>query len=564
METMILVAGLAIAGLIGIAAAFYFTFRTGGSSRKRNARVRAARSGRARADRQQVSTAAASDERPANARRAANNDRTMTAGRSAASGRTAASGQSPNTGRSQVATMAMPSYGAGSTPEVSLDDTPDETWADSGPDDSPRPLGGFGPAAPRPGSRSAARLARAGGADADEDLAEADEDTARTAKPRRRMGWRKGADMDEEMWPTESFGGVSDDQFWDDMASDKPLARTARTAQHSSANRSPAADPSARSRPGSKAPKPGGAWGNARRTGNSAYPESPAAAADRTAVQPVYAAPPPGPASPATGPTQPVPAQPVATQPVATQPVATQPVATQPAPAQPAPMAQGQGNQYPRPGSQPMRTGAAPSETSGRRLGAAISAEEDPLTSAAFCQRSSGPVDGRSNQVPSGPHDISREPYPAGGNRAAQDRARSDRSRPSGGWYRSSDTAAVDAYGRPADAQRGTAGYPYPGQPLGAPVAEAPRTPPSGVPYGYSNGSNVPASADEPRRPNEPRQPNATGRPNVTGEYIRRGGSGYQPPQQGQGERYPSGDHRTPRDPRDDYYQRLVRAVTGS
>jgi hypothetical protein len=548
---MILVAGLAIAGLIGIAAAFYFTFRTGGSSRKRNARVRAARSGRARADRQQVSTAAASDERPANARRAANNDRTMNAGRSAASGR------SPNTGRSQVATMAMPSYGAGSTPEVSLDDTPDETWADSGPDDSPRPLGGFGPAAPRPGSRSAARLARAGGADADEDLAEADEDTARTAKPRRRMGWRKGADMDEEMWPTESFGGVSDDQFWDDMASDKPLARTARTAQHSSANRPPATDPSARSRPGPKTPKTpktGGAWGNARRTGNSAYPESPPAAADRTAVQPVYAAPPPGPASPATG----------LTQPVAAQPVAAQPVATQPAPAQPAPMAQGQGSQYPRPSSQPMRTGAAPSETGGRRLGAATSAEEDPLTSAAFCQRSSGPVDGRSNQVPSGPHDISREPYPVGGNRAAQDRARSDRSRPSGGWYRSSDTAAVDAYGRPADAQRGTAGYPYPGQPLGAPVAEAPGTPPSGVPSRYANGSSVPAPADEHRRPNEPRQPNVAGRPDVTGEYIRRGGSGYQPPRQGPGERYPSGDHRTPRDPRDDYYQRLVRAVTGS
>jgi hypothetical protein len=42
METMILVAGLAIAGLVGIVAAFYFTFRTGGSARKRNARVRAA------------------------------------------------------------------------------------------------------------------------------------------------------------------------------------------------------------------------------------------------------------------------------------------------------------------------------------------------------------------------------------------------------------------------------------------------------------------------------------------------------------------------------------------
>ena len=562
METMILVVGLAIAGLVGIAAAFYFSIRTGSSSRKRNARVRTAGSGRARADRQQ-GTAVASDERPASARRAANNDRAMNAPRGPNPGRSAASGRSP------VATMAMPSYGVGSTPEASLDDTPGEAWSDDGPDDSPQPLGGFGPATPRPGSRSATRLARTGGTSADEDMADADEDTARAAKPRRRMGWRKGADMDEEMWPTESFGGVSDDQFWDDLASDKPLARTARPTRHGSANRSPATDPSARSRPGPKAPKPGGAWGNARRTGNSAYPESPADTADRTAIQPVHAAPPPSPAAPTTGPTQPVQTQPVQTQPVATQPVATQPVATQPVATQPAPMAQGQGTQYLRTSSQPMRTGAAPSETSGRRLGAATSAEDDPLTSAAFSQRSSGPVDGRSNQVPSGPHDISRERYPAGGNRGAEDRAdrgdrvRPDRSRPSGGWYRSSDPAAIESYGRPADAHRGTAAYPYPGQQLGAPVADALGTPPSGVPYGYGNGSNVPAPADESRRPNEPRRPNesrrpnATGRPNMTGEHIRRGGGAYQAPRQGQGEGHPSGGHRRPRDPRDDY-QRLV------
>jgi hypothetical protein len=192
------------------------------------------------------------------------------------------------------------------------------------------------------------------------------------------------------------------------------------------------------------------------------------------------------------------------------------------------------------------------------------------LTSAAFSQRSSGPVDGRSNQVPSGPHDISREPYPAGGNRAAEgrgdrgDRVRPDRSQPSGGWYRSSDSAAVDAYGRPADTHRGTpAAYPYPGQPLGAPVGEAPRTPPYSAPYGYGNGSNGPAPADEPRRPNESRRANVTGRPNeprrpnVTGEHIRRTGGGYQTPRQGQGEGHPSGGHRRPRDPRDDY-QRLV------
>ena len=55
--------------------------------------------------------------------------------------------------------------------------------------------------------------------------------TTAAAKPRRRKGFRKGADLDEELWPAESFGGVSDEQFWDDLASDKPLATTARTAQ---------------------------------------------------------------------------------------------------------------------------------------------------------------------------------------------------------------------------------------------------------------------------------------------------------------------------------------------
>jgi hypothetical protein len=435
--------------------------------------------------------------------------------------------------------MAMPAYGTGSATEVSLDDTPGEARPDPGPDDSARPLGGFGPAAPRPGSRSATRLTRAGGAGAgaDGDAAKVEEDTARAERPRRRMGWRKGADIDEEMWPTESFGGVSDDQFWDDLASDKPLARTARPAHQGAAKRSLATDPSS-VQPPRPGPKSGGAWGNARRTGNSAYPESPPGAADRTVIQPVHPAPQPGPAAPvspvspvspaapASGATQPVPTQPVPTQPVRTQQVPTRPVPARQAPARPAP-------------------------SGPRHVDAGISANEDPLTSSAFSLRSSGPVDGRSNQAPSGPHDISREHYPAGRNRAAEDRARPDRSRPSGGWYRSSDPAAIETYGRPADAQRGAAAYPDPGRPLSAPVVEAPRTPPTGVPYGYGNASNVRAPADEPRRPN------VTGRPDATGEHIRRGRSGYPAPRQGQGEGHPSGGQRRPRDARDDY-QRLV------
>ncbi len=62
----------------------------------------------------------------------------------------------------------------------------------------------------------------------------ADADPAKMPRSRRRVGFRKGADIDEEMWPTESFGGVTDDQFWDDLASDKPLTTTARSAQHDS------------------------------------------------------------------------------------------------------------------------------------------------------------------------------------------------------------------------------------------------------------------------------------------------------------------------------------------
>jgi hypothetical protein len=578
---MILVAGLAVAGLVGIVAAFYFSIRTGGS-KKRNSRGRTAGSGRARADRHRGSTAPARDERPVNARWAAAGDRTVNSHRGPNSGPNATSGRSPNTGRSpdtgwspdtgqsapagtragtraeaqrawqaqrEVATVATPAFGAGGTPEVSLDDTPGDAWPGPGPDDSPRPLGGFGPAAPRPGSRSATRLARAGGVDGDED-------TAKTAKPRRRMGFRKGADMDEEMWPTESFGGVTDDQFWDDMASDKPLARTARTAQQGSANRSLATDPTAQPHPGGpKGPKPGGAWGNTRRTGNSAYPESSPGAAERTAVLPVHGASQPGPEAPVSGATQPVPSLQASTQPTPLAPSQGAPGQGAPGRGAPGQGRSGQGNQYPRTSNQPMRTDPAPGETSGRRLGLGISASEDPLTSAAFCLRSSGPVDGRSNQVPSGPHDISRdrEYYPPARNRAAEDRGRPDRSQPSGGWYRSSDSAAIEDYGRPADAHRGAAAYPYPGPPLSAPVAEAPATPPYGlpngapyaVPYGYGNGNNAPAPGDGPRRPNP------------AGEPTRRGGSGYQPPRQGQGEGHPSGGQRRVRDPRDDY-QRLV------
>jgi len=566
---MILVAVLAVAGLAGIAAAFYFSIRTHGSGYKRSSRGRSAGTGRTRSDGHHVSGAAPNEEWRENARQDADFGETGNPGlisgpapaRAGRRTRTEAR-QAPQ----EIPTLATPALGAGTMAEATVDDMPAEAWQGSGPDDSARPLGAFGPAAPRPGRRSAARLARASAAD------DAEDSPAKADRSRRRMGWRKGADIDEEMWPTESFGGVTDDQFWDDLASDKPLATTARTAQQGKPRVT--ADPPADLRSGrppgrAQGGAQGGAWGNARRTGHSgAYPDS--RPGDRTAiqpVQPVQAAVPPVLGAPAPGATQPVPmaAQPV---PGATQPV---PMAAQPVPGatQPVPMTQGQGRQYPRTDSQPMRAATQPmrdatqpsqltqpSETGGRRYpGAGAGATEDPLTSAAFSLRSSGPVDGRSNQPSSGPHDIvSREHYaatisqetqtfsatdaeaatggypggvpafrqaPSGGNRAIEARPRSDRPQPSGGWYRSSDTEAYAA--EPADPYAGTAAYPYPAPPLGAPVP-----------------------------PDEPRRPNVAGSHSHARQHGGIGNHASRPPQNG-------GPRRPTYDPRDDYRRLAIK-----
>jgi len=284
---MFLVAGLAVAGLVGIAAAFYFSIRSGS---RRDKRLRSAAAGRA------------------------------------------------GTGR-------RPATRAGTArPDLA---SPPRRAADGA-----APVTTFRPAAV-------------------------------SSRNPRRVGFRKGSDLDEELWPAETFGGVSDEQFWDDLASDKPLATTARTAQQDSPGKNrlpvgapvagpdpgPATDPQAvkaqadarkrdsrasgRGRPGSGS----GGYAAAPRTG-------PDPAAERTAIQPAYAA--------------------------------TQPVQNMKPPlggaTQPARVANG---------SQPLSTAAAPrggatqpAETRRRRPS---STEEDPLTSAAFAQRPSGPVDGRSS-----------------------------------------------------------------------------------------------------------------------------------------------------------------------
>ncbi len=54
METMFLVAGLAVAGLVGIAAAFYFSIRPGNPGNKRGSRVQPDRTSHTRPERHQV------------------------------------------------------------------------------------------------------------------------------------------------------------------------------------------------------------------------------------------------------------------------------------------------------------------------------------------------------------------------------------------------------------------------------------------------------------------------------------------------------------------------------
>ena len=179
METMFLVAGLAVAGLVGIAAAFYFSIRSGNRGGKR---LRSTRPGLSRPDLN------------GHPRRTADDGRPVTTFRPAAS---------PKPRRAEADT--------GPDPVLDFD----AAW----PDD------------PMPGDPSATdpRLIPVA-LEAGETRPIAKTAAAREAKPRRRKGFRKGADLDEELWPAESFGGVSDEQFWDDLASDKPLASTARTA----------------------------------------------------------------------------------------------------------------------------------------------------------------------------------------------------------------------------------------------------------------------------------------------------------------------------------------------
>jgi hypothetical protein len=571
METMFLVAGLAVAGLVGIAAAFYFSIRSGN---RRDKRLRSAGAGRAGAAARRpggrASTARPDLTRPdlnGHPRRAANGSGPVTTFRPAASPKTyrpkADTGPDPVANFDQVpAGDHRTTPGAAVTRGGSLrpgtraaapvaarraDDRQapsDDLWpgdAEAGsswPDDS-------WPDDPTPGDATATDP-KLGAATRG---ASETRPTARMAKPRRRVGFRKGADLDEELWPAESFGGVSDEQFWDDLASDKPLATTARTAQQDppSKNRlsapapgsgliagatagldtGPATDPQAVQAQADNRKRDERGPGGGRRGTYPAPRTAPDPAAERTAIQPAYAATQPAysAAQPAHSATQPVqsmkPPLPGATQPVRAAAAQPRAASTQPRAA----------------AAQPRVAAAQPTETHRRRPS---SAEEDPLTSAAFSLRPSGPVDGRSST-----------------------RARN---------------GSADRYD--TSSRGGTSPYP-----LAAPtysdsssVTQTMSTPPYGQDYGYGNGS--PAAPAAPA--SEPRRHNGTGshsRPEGAGEGTRpvrqpyprdshraadnQGAAGYPanvsypgngyPANGYQGSGHRANGHRAPYDPRDDY-----------
>jgi hypothetical protein len=481
---MILVAGLAIAGLAGIAAAFYFSMRPGGS------RVRAAGPGRAadsrvRAGRSKTSPPSGRGDRsasPARSATPARSGRPVTAAGAAGSGsgratdRTGASTVIDFTGPQPVLDESEPPVaGRRARHGNRLDDAPDER---------------------EPGRQAAAQ--RLPVADTD--------DAGKTPRSHRRVSWRKGTDVDEELWPAEAFGGVSDEQFWDDLAADKPLATTARTAQPETAarRRPPNAGPLPDLRPaGSPLPdlRPGDdrSREDGRRSGSDGpgtHPQPQLGPDDRTAIQPAV--------------------QRAATAPVATQPY---PTAAQPS----------------RTATQPVRAAQQPAGSRGRSR-ATISADEDPLTSPAYSLRAKGSVDGRSRR----PRDLSREQYEAAITQETQTFSMADAQTAGGGYpdgvppFRQFDRPAPDGHGRsdpsrsgayrsdplrpdpqrsdhlrpdplrPGDGYGATvpnSAYPYPQQAYGEPTSSV-NAPPYGDRYGYGNPVGQASPVGDPRRAN--------------------------------------------------------------
>ena len=564
---MILVAGLAVAGLVGIAAAFYFSIRPGNSGNKRGSRVQPDRTSHTRPERHQVN-----DSRP---------NRGRSAGRPATTRNYRAADRV--TGPNPVADHRGP--GRTRVPRPEADDdrwTPEveghgDRWAAE-----PEVAGlhgdpvGAGVSGPADGAvRSARGSSRPGGRRM---AAEADGEQDGTAKSKRRPGWLKRGDIDEELWPTETFGGVSDEQFWDDMASDKPLATTARTAQSDSGSRRrpPDAVPLAglgdtqvmgdrRGRESGRG-RGSGSGSESGRLGvvGSQYQTGPQQA--QTGPQPYRTG--PRPAQGQAGPEYQTGPQPYQTGP---QPYQTgpQPYQSGARPAQAGPAEHQTGPQPYQTGPQPYQTGphqtqsgpqpayaSAGDRTETRRR----SREEDPLTSAAFSLRTSGPVDGRSYQASRRSRDMSREQYEAAVSQDTQTFTLADSQAATGGYpggappYRQSDSvpgrSSLSSGGdRAGGSDRGD-GYRSSAYPHSGSADTSVSTPPYGQNYGGDGYGGTPSPAEDARR-----SASQASRPGG-GEANRATRPVYQPDGYQQGGTYPQrtypqgNGYRGPYDPR--------------
>jgi len=328
---MILVAGLAIAGLAGIAAAFYFSVRPGNSRVQTAAGPGRTGTGRDRSSRPSSSGAA----RSRGSARSAGSVSRRAAGPARDEPVTGFGGADPRIRLGEDSGSLVADRGAGreaATGPMRSASTGPMAAATSRPE---APAGRRADAEPHPDADYLAGAGRAGDTEA--------------SRPRRRMTWRNGADVDQELWPIEAFGGVSDEQFWDDLAADKPLATTARTAQAGS--------------------------GPSRGPADAYLPPRPAAI-DRTAVQHAVQS-----------------VQAVA----APAPIHTQPYPIVSRPPQTAP--------------QPVRAAYQPAESHGRGSAGfgGMGPDEDPLTSPAYSLRAKGAVDGHSGQPSPRSRNMTRE-----------------------------------------------------------------------------------------------------------------------------------------------------------
>jgi hypothetical protein len=471
---MILVAGLAVAGLVGIAAAFYFSVRPSGS------RGRGAGPGRTGADRTSHPSAGSSARSARSTSPAARSTgqsvltgpqddpghaaaaRRTRHGASHAPARAPGLPAEPGTGRQAPSVLAPAPAVLAPAPAVPAPAPAVPAPAPTVPVAAMAAHGVNGtPGLPMAGSQPAALLA---------DPADAG-DAAQTPRSRRRVGWRKGAEVDQELWPTEAFGGVTDEQFWDDLAADVPLATTARIAQPDSASGSrpnsglrSQPDSGLRSQPDSGLrSQPDSGLRSQPDSGLRSQPDSGPRGRPAGAVSPPDGrASLPGPRSDWT-----------ATQPA---PIATR--AT-------------------RAARQPAESRGLPLAGTAGSAGSGVSADEDPLTSPAYSLRRRGAVDGRSYQSSRRSRDHSREQYEA----ATCGGYRSEPLRPDGYWSGSAGspgsvgTIPTPAY-RPSPGSADIVDYPYRGQSYGGSIQSI-NTPPFEL-YGYGTPAGL---VGDPRRP---------------------------------------------------------------